>query len=60
MCVWENTRRQVFFRACALNFLWILNISGSNKESKKRKKISGSIFFGMKATIPGTHGTFNI
>jgi hypothetical protein len=36
-------------------FLKYPNLSGSNKESKKRKKIIGLIFLGMKATIPGTH-----
>ncbi len=38
-----------------LIFLKIPNLSGSNKESKKKKNID-VIFLGMKATIPGTRG----
>ncbi len=45
MCVWERKPASVLrtpasvFCVLALNFWWILNISGPNKMSKKRKKL---------------------
>ncbi len=41
MCVWECTPASMLHTlasACALNFWWILNISGSDKVKKRRKK----------------------
>jgi hypothetical protein len=43
--------------AQALNYWWIINLSGSNKE-KEKQKISGSIFLYMRVIILGTSGSF--
>jgi hypothetical protein len=40
-------------QAWALNFWWIINLGGSDKE-KAKQKIDGSIFIYMRVTIPGT------
>jgi hypothetical protein len=59
MCVWERMLASVFrspASACALNFWWILNISGSDKVKEKEKKI-GLIPLLINVTIPDTHGT---
>ncbi len=44
--------------ARALNFGEFNGSELKKFKLKKRKNISGSIFLCMKATIPGTHGSF--
>ncbi len=59
VCVWEHIPASVLrtlASACALNFCWILNISGSDKVKEKWKKKFGLIPLLMNVTIPDTHG----
>ncbi len=60
VCVWERKLASVLrtpASACALKFLWILNMSGSNKAKEKEKKIV-LIPLVMNVTIPDTHGSY--